>query len=80
MLVGVSIALILINMNEMNTILVIFYRQLHEGREIGDFIQKLYTICTIAGLLTFSAAIYMGLSLRFGFRLILLQYVIIYIL
>lgn len=80
MMFAISAALMLFNMNEMNKILVIFYRQLNFGGEIGSLIQKLYVICTVSGIFTFGMAVYMRLPLKFGYKLIVFQYLLIYLL
>ena len=40
------------------------------------YIKELYLICTLSGLVTFGMALYSHLSIRFGFKLVLIQYIL----
>ena len=62
--------LLLFNMNEMNKILGIFYRELNDGEYVTPFIVRVQYLCNATGLLTFGTAVYSGLSLKFGLSLI----------
>jgi hypothetical protein len=72
----------LVNVNEINRVLMIFYRNLNSRAEekIITIIEALHKICQITGVLTFAVALFGGLSLRFGFKILVFQFLFIFIL
>jgi len=46
--------------------------------QIRKIIPKLHELCLITGIMTFAVALFGGLSLRFGYKLIIFQFIIIY--
>lgn len=74
MMITICSALILIANNQVHRILEIFYYEMHEKEREVTYVKELYLVCTVSGLLTFGMALYSTLSIRFGLRLILLQF------
>lgn len=46
--------------------------------QIRNIIPKLHELCLITGIMTFAVALFGGLSLRFGYKLIIFQFIIMY--
>lgn len=71
----------LVNVNEIYSLLNIFYQSIDKDKTSLIFIiEILHKLCQITGILTFSVALFGGLSLRFGFKLLVFQFFLVYIL
>lgn len=71
----------LVNVNEVYSVLNLFYQTLDNGKSNLTFIvEVLHKMCQITGILTFSVALFGGLSLKFGFKLFVYQFALAYFL
>jgi hypothetical protein len=62
----------LVNINEINSVLMIFNRQIEANDDkIIEAIPKLHELCIVTGILTFSAALFGGLTLQFAYKLVI---------
>lgn len=67
--------LLLISNNQVHRILEIFYVEIHSKERDVTYVKELYLVCTISGLITFGFALYSTLSIKFGYKLIVFQFV-----
>ena len=72
MLFALTAVLMLVNINEINSVLMIFNRQIKDNdKKIIEVIPKLHELCIVTGTLTFSASLFGGLSLQFAYKLVI---------
>jgi hypothetical protein len=79
-MLAISSGLMLVSMGEMNSVLKTFYKLLHSDKDkkISDVVALLYDICSVTGIFTFGVSVYGGLNLRFAYKLIIIQFLLIY--
>lgn len=73
-------SILLFSNHQIHRLLEILYYDIHEKMRDFLFTKELYLICTISGLLTFGMAFYSGLSFNFGYKLMWVQFVAVFVL
>ncbi len=71
----------LVNVNEVYSVLNMFYHSIdNEKTQLIFIVEILHKMCQITGVLTFSVALFGGLSLTIGFKLFVYQFAVVYLL
>jgi hypothetical protein len=79
LLVSISSAFLLLHINEINHIIDDYFNKFteHKNKDYQlSYLPTLNIICTASGIMTFGIALYSGLPLRFGYRLVALQFIL----
>lgn len=78
MTIIISSALILISNTQMHELIEIIFQIFHKEDRGISYIKELYYCCTISGVITFGMALYSTLSLKFSYKLVIVQFVLIF--
>lgn len=73
----------LVNVNEVYSVLNMFYHTIDNEKTqlmLIFIVEILHKMCQITGILTFSVALFGGLSLTIGFKLFVYQFAVVYFL
>jgi len=79
-MLAISSGLMLVTMGEMNSILKTFYKLLNSDKDknFAGGVALLYDICSVTGVFTFGVSVYGGLNLTFAYKVIFMQFLLIY--
>lgn len=80
MMSTIASGFILVASHQLLRILEILYENIHDQMREVSFLKELYVVCVMSGLLTFGMALYSTLPIKFGYKLVLIQFSLIFIL
>jgi hypothetical protein len=81
LMIACSSALMLANVNELYSVLSIFYQAIDtKNKKIIFIVDILHKLCQLTGVLTFSVALYGGLSLKSSYKVLVYQFFFVYVL